>query len=195
PSAAQAFPAGVNPAAARSRYGGWFGMLAGLGLLSPEESDVFSQSGHVLAGFETEPVNTCFRLVAFRALRLVGALRSGASVATIARVSRELILADPRLRADVEGGEFRDLADADPKAWEAYWRKWPIAAWSGELRGTGGRWFELDGNRLVPTFSVEPELGDAFDAMAAELVEYRLTRYVLQREPAPSGAWTCRVGH
>src|SRR5205807_1663639 len=77
----------------------------------------------------------------------------------------------------------------------AYWRKWPLAAWSGDLKGAPGRWFRLDGDGFVPLFTVDEAVGDTFDAMAAELVEYRLARYLVGKEESAAGAWICKVGH
>lgn len=39
-------------------------------------------------------------------------------------------------------------------------------------------WFRIDGRRFVPSFQVSVELGEAFDAMVEELVDYRLVRYL-----------------
>jgi hypothetical protein len=96
---------------------------------------------------------------------------------------------------DVTNKEFPELASASQDRWDAYWRRWPIAAWTGERRGDPGRWFRLDGSRLVPTFRVADEVGAAFDTMVGELVDYRLARYLDRAESAASGAWRCKVDH
>ena len=67
--------------------------------------------------------------------------------------------------------------------WREYWRRWPLAAWAGELRGQAGRWFRIEGDRFVPTFRVPDALGAAFDDMAAELVDWRLARYLFTKQP------------
>ena len=47
---------------------------------------------------------------------------------------------------------------------------------------------------MVPTFRVSDHLGDTFDAMVAEIVEYRLARYLLKKQsPAGPNTWTLRV--
>ena len=48
------------------------------------------------------------------------------------------------------------------------------------MRGAGGNWFAVDGDRFVPRFEVGPDLADAFDAMVAELVEWRLHDYFVR---------------
>jgi len=103
------------------------------------------------------------------------------------------VRADPRLARDVGDREFADLTTASSDAWERYWRRWPIAHWT-EQGQKGRNWFRLDGERMVPTFRLPAELGDTFDAMASEIVEYRLARYLLKKQ-SPSGpnTWTLRV--
>jgi superfamily II DNA or RNA helicase/diadenosine tetraphosphate (Ap4A) HIT family hydrolase/HKD family nuclease len=195
PSAAQAFRAGYQPSSARAKHGSWFGLLAYLGLLDADEDRVMTAAGEVLAGLEAEPVTKSYKLVTLRALLHDGTLRTGDDVARIAATARQLVLGDPRLLRDMTNEEFPELATAAPDRWADYWRKWPIAAWAGELRGAPGRWFRLDGDRLVPTFAVDEALGDGFDAMAAELVEYRLARYLVGKEEVAAGAWVCKVTH
>ncbi len=195
PSATQAFHAGYNVSSVRAKHGSWYGFLDDLGLLSDLEHLTVQDAGEVLAGFEAEAVNKAHKLVTLRALLHDGTLRSGAAIATIAHASRALILRDPRLLRDTTNAEFPDLATASAEDWEKYWRAWPIAAWTGELSGKAGRWFELRGTRFVPLFAVSADLGDVFDAMVAEVVEYRLARYLAGKDVEASGAWVCKLSH
>ena len=195
PSATQAFHAGYNLASVRAKHGSWYGFLEDLGLLSELEQATLTDAGEVLAGFEVEAATKAHKLVTLRALLHDGALRSGADIATIAHASRTLILRDPRLLRDTTNAEFPDLAAAPAEDWEKYWRAWPIAAWIGELSGKPGRWFALRGTQFVPTFGVNADLGDIFDAMVAEIVEYRLARYLTGKDVEASGAWVCKLSH
>jgi superfamily II DNA or RNA helicase/diadenosine tetraphosphate (Ap4A) HIT family hydrolase/HKD family nuclease/SOS-response transcriptional repressor LexA len=195
PSATQTFHAGYNPASVRAKHGGWFGYLDHLGLASERETQVVAAVGEVLDGLEREPINKSYKLVLLRALLHDGALRSGTTIAQLAATSRTIILGDPRLLRDVTGNEIPDLATATSDAWESYWRRWPVAAWAGELSGTPGRWFQVVDDRFQPTFRVPDDLGDSFDAMAAEIVEYRLSRYLTGQESQSEDAWTLKVSH
>ena len=193
PSAVQAFLAGYNPSAVRATHGGWFGFLTNIGIASEDEGTVVLNCGEVLDGFESEPITKAYKLIVLRALLQNGTLRSGATVGEIASTSREIVLADPRLVRDVGDREFADVASASPEDWERYWRTWPIAHWTeqGQKRR---QWFRLEGERMVPTFRVPDELGDTFEAMASEIVEYRLARYLLKKQsPSGPGTWTLRV--
>jgi superfamily II DNA or RNA helicase/diadenosine tetraphosphate (Ap4A) HIT family hydrolase len=192
PSAVQTFLAGYNPASARAAHDGWFGFIADLGIASEGERAVALSVGDVLDGFESEPITKSYKLIVLRALLQDAALRTGASVGQLAATSRDIVLSDPRLVRDVGDREFPDIAEAPLDAWKRYWRRWPIAHWTEP--GKRRQWFRLDGERMVPTFRVPDELGDTFDQMASEIVEYRLARYLLKKQ-SPSGRdmWTLRV--
>jgi 8-oxo-dGTP pyrophosphatase MutT (NUDIX family) len=195
PSAAQAFRAGYNPASPRLKFGGWFDYLRQQELTTPEESSSVDAAGDFLRALETEAITKSYKLVLMRALLHEGALLSGMSIAQLSRVSHELVRADPRLLRDAQSEELPEPASASDREWEAYWRKWPISAWLGELKGEKGRWFELDGDRFVPRFAVPSGLEDTITAMTAELVEWRLARYLVGKEPIATGVVRCRVSH
>lgn len=182
PTAVQAWRAGHNPAAARTAHGGWFGLLADLGLLTEEESATWGGVGEVLVGFETEAVTKSYKLVTLKALLGDGTLRSGAGITQIAASAHRLVRGDPRLVADTHSDTaMPDPAGADEVTWQSYWRQWPLAAWAGELRGQPGRWFRIEGERFLPTFSAPEQLGPTFDSMVAELVDWRLARYLFSK--------------
>jgi len=177
----------------RARHDGWFGFLADIGIASDQEQTAINSVGEVLAGLGSEPITKSYKLVVLRALLHDGILRSGASVAQIAATSRRIVLGDPRLVRDVGDRELSDVASAPADAREHYWRRWPIAHWVGQGKKRR-QWFRLERDRMVPTFRIPDHLGHTFDAMVAEIVEYRFARYLLKKQ-SPSGAntWTLRV--
>ncbi len=197
PTAAQTFRAGHDPAAVTGTYGNWFNFLRAIDLLGEREAAVVDAFGDTLRAIQVESITKSYKLITIRALLHEGALRTGDDVANNAEVSRRLLLADPRLAREVPLKEFPDLAGASQERWANYWRKWPIA----HLTGTGPdaaratKLFRLDGDRIVPTFVIDEDLGDVFDAMAAELIEYRLTSYLLNKEKATIRSWTCRLAY
>lgn len=195
PTAAQTFRAGHDPAVVTAKHGSWFGFLRAADLLGEREATVVDALGETLRAIQTESINKCYKLVTIRALLHEGALRAGDDVANNARIAREILLADPRLARDVPAKEFPNLRAAADDRWTTYWRRWPIA----HLTGTGpdgarnAKLFRLQDDRIVPTFAVDSGYGDVFDAMVAEIVEYRLANYVLHKEKAASRSWTCRL--
>lgn len=176
PSAAQAAAAGHDLSVARTRSGGWFSHLATLGVLEPIEISVVESVGTVLRAVEAEPIRRSYKLVTLRALLRTGALRTGMSVNELAAASQALIAADPRLVNDARSESLREPADAAPEVWERFWREMPL----DHLVKGDSPLFRYDGDRFVPTFAVPVEIGDAFDAMVAELVEWRLGEYLLR---------------
>ncbi len=178
PSAVQAYQAGYNPASARSEHGHWFAFLDALGLLDERERVVTRRHGDVLAGFEKEAITKSYKLVTLQALLQMNALRTGASIAELAFAVHLLVRGDPRLQADTRSAEMPDPASASNDSWRDYWLKWPLSAWAGQLRGSAAGWFRIDGHRFVPAFSVGADVGETFDAMVDELVDFRLARYL-----------------
>lgn len=195
PTAAQTFRAGHDPAIVTAKYGSWFGFLRVIELLGERESAVEDAYGDILRRVQVENITKCYKLIAIRALLHDGALRAGDDVVTNAERSRQLMLADPRLVRDVPVREFPDLEGAAADKWEHFWRKWPLAYLSGI--GDAARrtepLFRLTDTRIEPTFAIDHELGDVFDAVVAELVEYRLASYVLNKEAAATKSWPCRL--
>jgi superfamily II DNA or RNA helicase len=195
PTAAQTFRAGHDPTAVTSKYGSWFGFLRAAQLLGEREATVADAYGDLLRAFQTESITKSYKLVAIRALLHDGVLRSGEEVARNAEVSRELLLNDPRLASEVPAKEFPDLAGAPIEKWARYWREWPIA----HLTGTGSAaaranaLFGIESDRIVPTFAIEGSLGEVFDSLVAELIEYRLANYVLNKDKSTTRSWTCRL--
>jgi superfamily II DNA or RNA helicase/diadenosine tetraphosphate (Ap4A) HIT family hydrolase/HKD family nuclease len=181
PSAIQAYEAGYNPASTRNRRGHWFAFLDDAGLLAEREREVVRRHGDVLAGIEKEPITKSYKLVTLQALLQMGALRTGGDVAEIAWTAHQIVTGDPRIRADTTSAEMPDPASVSAESWRQYWLDWPLSAWVGRLRGATAGWFRIDGRRFVPAFRVDAEVGETFDAMVEELVDYRLARYLFTK--------------
>ena len=193
PSAVQAYEAGYNPSSARARHGHWFAFLDDLELLAEHEREVARRHGDVLAGIEKEAITKSYKLVTLQALLQLGALRTGADVAEIAWTAHQIVTGDPRLVADTRSAEMPDPASVDAETWREYWLNWPLAAWAGRLRGSTNGWFRIDGRRFVPAFRVPADVGDTFDAMVEELVDYRLARYLFTKASPLEEAFRLKV--
>jgi superfamily II DNA or RNA helicase/diadenosine tetraphosphate (Ap4A) HIT family hydrolase/HKD family nuclease len=181
PSALQAYEAGYNPSSARARHGHWFGFLNHVDLLGQQEREVMRHHADVLDGIEKEQVNKSYKLVTLQALLQMEALRTGADVAEIAWTAHRLVTGDPRLLGDTSSTEMPDPVSVDADTWREYWLSWPLSAWAGRLRGASVGWFRVDGRRFVPTFQIATDVGETFDSMVEELVDYRLARYLFTK--------------
>jgi superfamily II DNA or RNA helicase/HKD family nuclease len=188
PSAVQAYEARYNPASARSSHGHWFGFLDDVELLAEDEREVARRHGDVLGGIESEPITKSYKLVTLQALLQIGALRTGASIAEVAFAAHLIVTSDPRLVADTSSAEMPNPSSVSADAWRDYWLKWPLSAWAGQLRGASAGWFRIDGRRFVPAFRVASDVGETFDAMVEELVDYRLARYLFTKGSLPGMA-------
>jgi hypothetical protein len=190
PSALQVMLAGGNVGAARQRAGGWFEFLDELGLLSPEEQRVLARHADFLTELAVTSMTRSFKMVLLRAMLHGGHVRSGLRLDELAAQSLRVVQGDPRLAADVATEEIPHIHVVETARWEAYWRKNPVEAWAG------GRFFSLEEGWFAPTFSVAAEDGEVFDAMVAELVEWRLHRYFVRRDEAShDGEIELKVSH
>ena len=191
PTAIQALRAGMNPSSARRQHGQWFGLLQDLELLTEHEQAVMGPHGQTLRAIEQERITKSYKLVTLRALLHDDALRSGAPVSQIAATAHQLVMADPRLVADVTGTQFPKPRLANAAEWEAFWRKWPLE----HMTGDGDSLFRLEDDRLEPRFEVVDQLGETFDAMVAELLEWRLADYLLRTRSSTDDAMRCKLIH
>ncbi len=183
PTAVQSHASGFNPLDARGSHGSWFGMLDVLGLLSAEEQQVFDAHGEVLRAIEVESITKSYKLVTLRALIADGTLRTGTTVQKVSERSHRIVLADPRLVLDVRSKTVPEPSELTPKAWAAFWRRNPLVHLSKSSEGAPAI-FNLDSDTFSPTFAVDAELGEGFDQMAAEIVDWRLASYLLDGRSA-----------
>ena len=193
PSAVQAYEAGYNPTSARAGHGHWFGFLDDLDLLAGPEREVVRRHADVLTGFEKEPITKSYKLITLQALLQLGALRTGAEIAEIAWAAHRVVTDDPRLLADTTSADMPDPASVEADAWRDYWLNWPLSAWVGRLRGAPAGWFRIDGRRFLPTFQVAADIGETFDAIVEEIVDYRLARYLFTKGSALETAFRLKV--
>lgn len=163
--------------------GGWFGLLSESGMLSDAEKAVFVIARDFLIDIEHGSYQKSFKLVTIQALIKSEALRKPTSLSDVCAVAKTIIYRDPRLLADLNDalGNFLDPSNPTTTEWQRYWQKNPISAWIGEDAKGSRAWFNLTGDQFALALEIPAELGETFDAMVAEITEYRLYRYLLSR--------------
>lgn len=163
--------------------GGWFGFLGRYGMLSPDEAMAVKLAADFLLWIEHGNYTKSYKLVTLAVLCRSGHLRSGMSLRELATACRWEIMRDADLRADLNDatGSFADISTPTASEWQKYWRKNPIAALTGSPRGSSP-WFTDAGDILALDLVVEEKIGDTFDALVLEIVEYRLHRYLAQQK-------------
>lgn len=175
PSAAELAHRGVALAALRACHDHWFALVAAEGDLDPPGRRVLERHGAWLRFVATTALNKSWKMVVLAVLLEHGALCDGMPLAELAERCRRRLLDDPLLRHDLAPNrDIPDHATADPEAWAAWWRRWPIAHLAPWVV------VDADGRVRVPELRPEPELAQRLAEMTAELVEGRLADY-LQR--------------
>jgi superfamily II DNA or RNA helicase/HKD family nuclease/diadenosine tetraphosphate (Ap4A) HIT family hydrolase len=196
PTAVQCLRAGLNPASARSSGRGWFDWLAGLDVLSDDELAAVDDAGPFLRAIEREQVTKSFKLLTLRAIARRGWLWAPAPLDELAEEMRDALLGDPRLLRDVAHATSPDPRSADHEVWRAYVRKNPVAAWAGEMRSDPSTApFTVTDDGLVAKLKVDEAHRPAVEELVAEIVEWRLVRYIDSLVPSgtPSGVARLKV--
>jgi len=173
--------AGASIPAMRRQFGGWFALVKEMGDLESDEAQVLIHHSDFLHDIETTAMTRSFKMVLLEALFEADAWRTPATLSVIAERSWQIMQRRRPLLADLPE-DLRQLGKGSEPAWLAYWRKNPINAWVGGNREAGSRsFFSVADERLVPAFSIEANDFVAFEAMAQELLDYRLTAYEARR--------------
>lgn len=194
PTAVQCLRAGLNPASARTAKGGWFDWLAGLDVLTDDERRAAEASATFLRAVEREHIRKSFKLLTLRAIVRRGWLFTAAPIDELAEEMRQAVLGDPRLLRDVADAHAADPVQASHEVWRSYVRKNPVAAWAGEMRTDAtSAPFEVTDAGLVAKLRVPEGLRPGVEELVAELVEWRLVRYIDALSVAVTDAGTARL--
>lgn len=190
PSAGELYRMRYRPSALRERHGSWFGFVGAEGDLSEVEGRCWAGSEALLRELETTAMTKCFKMVTLEALLEQEALFTGMRLEEVARRSHELLARSPELEADV--AEDSGFGDSGGAKWQAYWRKNPINAWTGDKVGER-TWFRLDGDRLRLDLALKPEEQATLHGMVRELVDLRLAQYRERQRPAAAEGFVAKV--
>jgi hypothetical protein len=134
-------------------------------------------------------ITKSYKLVTLEAFLDLGGLARGIPLANLADRSRYIMRNNPRLAVDA-GDHLED----DDESWYQYWRQWPVAAWTGELReARGSALFQVVGDRFQLRQQVPADTEPVLEQLVGELVDYRLCRY-LDAAESRAGEWGLRVG-
>ena len=185
PTAVQAYRAGYNPGS-QTRLG-WFGALAEAGLLDEDEGAAMRAVGDFLRAVEKETFTKSYKLVTLQEFLDIGGLAAGVEIGELAARCRRRLVSSPDLAAEVA-----DHLDDSQAEWESYWRRWPIAAWTGELTPSKSGLFQVKGNRFELRSPVPEAVRSTVEGLLREWVDYRLCRYV-DRQHSDDGVWRLKV--
>lgn len=202
PLMVEVFNSGFLPLAIGQKYGGWHSFLRAEGDLSSEDLRAFEHSPSWFAALEKTALNKSYKMVVIRVLLDLNALWEGILISELAASSRRLLRQHSALSRDLEGENHAiNHQTASDEDWSKWWLKWPLDRWMQPL--DGNRWFTVEEDRFKFTPAVPVELRRGFEALSAEIVDYRLAQYVRSRhlnnppqEPAPSHQmFRCKVSN
>jgi len=176
PSAWEVFAAGTQVRRPiRQRYGTWFDFLDAMGDLADDERRVLDAHRSWFDDLLRTQMTRSYKMVALEALADLDALHTDIDVAELAARCRRRLRSDPVLVA-----ELAESHDIDAAAFAARWRTHPLRVFHS-AKGFSQRWFELDGDRFLSRLDVAPADRPAFDAMTAEMVDFRLRAHIAKR--------------
>ncbi len=186
---------GYLPSRLRERHGSWFEFVRDERDLANDEAQVVAVARDFLREVETTEMTKCFKMVTLAALVEADALLSGLPIKDLALRSHALLRRSPELYADVP--EDERLEETEPgreKKWVAYWRRNPIAAWTGEKQNRRA-WLRLDNDRLFLALPLDPAQEGTLARLTHELVDYRLAQYRARRQQTEgsSEGFVCKV--
>jgi superfamily II DNA or RNA helicase/diadenosine tetraphosphate (Ap4A) HIT family hydrolase/HKD family nuclease/SOS-response transcriptional repressor LexA len=198
PTPSELFHHGYLPRTLAARFGSWFGFISEQNDLSADEQQVFASFESWLAMLETTNLNKSYKMVVLRVLLDRDALWEGMEIEQLAAACRDFLLSHPTLRHDLPPTQqFPDPANAPIHQWAAWWLEWPLSRWMDEQAGR--QWFRREGDRFLTAFPCPETLRPDFEAMTAELVDYRLAHYAKSRIATASaitaGDFIAKVSH
>ena len=186
PTAGELFRMGYTLPAGR-----WFPFVREEGDLDDSQANVLAAAEEWFADLQTTQMAKSYKMVLLEALLEAGTLSTGLRLDDLAARSYRILRRSPELAGDLEVASLDGLAGASDPRWLPYWKENPVRAWT---EGPHRRWFKLEGDTFVPRLPVPEGLGDVFEAMTRELVDYRLAQYRRRSERMPSGgSFACKV--
>ncbi|MBK8943158.1 MAG: DEAD/DEAH box helicase family protein [Polyangiaceae bacterium] len=195
PTAGEMQRMSYRPSLLRERHGSWLEFVRGEGHLTESEARAVELAGPFLRDLESTEMTKCFKMVALQALLDEDALTSGLPLDALARRSHAILRRSPELFSDLAGDVRLTTLDADGlRRFVAYWRKNPIAAWTGG-KAAGRTYFRVDGDRFRLDLRVDPSLSEILARLVGELVDYRLAQYRDRKRElaAASDGFVCKV--
>ena len=187
PSLSEFHRSGASVQRMRRQHGHWFALVGEVGDLSDDEADTVRQHGSFLAELETTSMTKSFKLVLLEAFLELDGWRRPPRLGALAQRSWQVLQRRRPLLSDLPQ-EFGRAEDGTSHAWQRYWLRNPITAWTGGTSNDAPiRIFRLAGDRFTPAFNVPTETAVTLSALVQEITDYRLATYeARQAKPKPS---------
>jgi hypothetical protein len=172
PTALEAHGSGYNPGALRRTHGGWFAFVDAMGDLRNGREEAWRNHEAFLDELETTPMTRSYKMVVLQAMLWIdafpGRVQLDTLTNTVARIVGRSALLRQNFSVDVD----------DAAALRALLVEHPVAAWTGRTDASGRPYFAFDGEWFATGTPLQARDRDALCELVAELVEYRLARYL-----------------
>lgn len=145
--------------------------------LSEREQQTASVASAWFHELRTVPLQRSFPLAVILGLYEADALLTGLHLDEVATRCYAVCERSPNLAADMASVRLLDPRHPDRTRRREWWRRRGLAAWVDPASGHG-RFFRIDGDRLVPQLPVPPACEEEFGDMTLDIVLDRLARYV-----------------
>gem|GEM_PF-839468 len=152
-------------------------MLSECQSINPREGLLVEEYGDFLSEVETTPLNKSFKMVLLETFQAMGGWISPPSISALSEASWKMLGERKELHGDLPE-EYRNSASL-PQGWQAFWKKNPIAAWTGEFKkGGGGESFFYSVNDcFVSKIVIGKQEEKVFRSLVQELIEFRYAMY------------------
>ena len=177
PTATEALHDGYAINSVMSTYGSWLEFVSAQGDLNATEQQLFEEHSSFFKGLQAAKMNKSYKMVLLRALLNLNALPgNGASLDQLAETVTWLTSRSSQLAAD-----FGDALTSNARL-KTSLKQNPINAWTGSGAFNGPVLFDFDANIFRYKVPVDDNHRDAFQALARELIEWRLSVYLSRTE-------------
>lgn len=189
PTAAEVFRAGIKFEQIRKKYGSWFDFVSSKSDLLADEVDVLHQYREFFQEVEKLAMTKSFKMIMLEAFLQLDGFVSPPTLELLSIKSADLLCRRPTLFSLDVPTKLSELCQSEdklPASWFTYWESNPINAFVGGNKSNVGADFRVEDSRLVSNLIVSAEVKNTFHLMLRELIDYRLTMYMVRKGLAPS---------
>ncbi|SDT23379.1 DUF3427 domain-containing protein [Pseudomonas oryzae] len=177
PSLTEFYRSGASLQDMRRQHGHWFALVASEESELPEVGrQLIAKHGDFLRELETTAMTKSYKMVLLEAFQELDGWREAIRMEQLAERSWQVLQRRRPLLGDLP--EDYQGARQMPADWLSYWKRNPIAAW------TGGRYFSSEEGLFIGNLVIAEPAIAPLSEMVQELVDYRLTSYATRLKPA-----------
>jgi len=178
--------AGYNIKTLRSEFGTWFDFVSEMGDLNSRERQALEAHREFFLLIEKTAMTKSFKMLTLLAMLDANAIAGSVSLDDLASHVAFHAQQEDRLKAD-----FGDRLESHAKL-KKLLRENPINAWIGGNTGKPSDYFKFEDDKFISTIDVSESLLDYFEAMAQELIDWRIREY-LARPALNPDSFQCRI--